>query len=103
MKAVLEAYANPTDATMMSAYGSYSTAHNAYYTRLKGGFALFDRTFIGPEFTALGDDFFNQWRLGAHLSGFQLGMLKFAVAAGYVHDRVQKSGFYTSLDVRTAF
>lgn len=103
VKGVLEAYANPTDNTMVSAYGSYATDHRAYYARLKGGYALWGQTFIGPEFTALGDDFFNQWRIGAHLSGFQIGLFKFAVAAGYVHDRVQKGGFYTSLDVRAAF
>jgi len=103
VKSVLEAYANPTDATMVSAYGSYATDHRAYYGRFKGGFALFDRTFLGPEVTFLGDDFFNQWRVGAHLTGFQIGMLKFAVAAGYVRDRVQKGGFYTSLDVRASF
>jgi Cellulose biosynthesis protein BcsS len=103
LKMVAEAYANPTDNTMVSAYGSYSTAHHAYYGRVKAGFALFGQTFVGPEVTFLGDDFFNQWRAGLHLTGLQVGMLKLGVAAGYVQDRVQKSGFYTSLDVRAAF
>lgn len=103
LKAVVEGYANPTANTMVSAYGSYSTAHHAYYGRLKSGFALSGQTFVGPEVTFLGDDFFNQWRVGLHLTGIQLGMLKLALAAGYVQDRVQKGGFYTSLDVRASF
>jgi hypothetical protein len=103
LKSVLEFYANPTDLTMVSAYGSYATDHHAYYARLKGGYALFDRTFVGPEAMLLGDDFFSQWRIGAHLTGLRVGPLQFGLSAGYVRDRIQKGGVYSVLDVRGSF
>jgi cellulose biosynthesis protein BcsS len=103
VKSVLEFYANPTDDTMVSAYGSYATDHRAYYTRFKVGLSLFDRTFVGPEAMFLGDDFFSQWRVGAHVTGFRLGALQFGLSGGYVRDRVQKGGAYTTIDVRAAF
>lgn len=103
LKTIAEFYARPTEATMVHAYGSYSTAHNAYYARMRGGFALPWGGYVGPEAAVLGDDFYNQWRVGAHLSAIQFGPVQVGVAVGYLRDRVQKGGVYTSLDVRAGF
>lgn len=102
-KAVLELYARPTDKTMIQAYGSYATTHNAYYARLRAGYALFGKVYVGPEVAVLGDDFFGQYRVGAHLTGLRLGPFEFGVSGGYLNDRIQKSGAYTSLDARAGF
>ncbi|WP_336489734.1 cellulose biosynthesis protein BcsS [Methylobacterium nigriterrae] len=96
-------YANPTDRTMVSAYGAYSTKFNAYYSRFRVGYMVADGVYIGPEALFLGDDFFRQYRIGAHLTGLALGPVQLAVAAGYVNDRVQKSGYYSSVEARANF
>lgn len=108
LKTAIEAYLLPTYQTMLSGYASYSTAHNAYYVRGRAGYAAYDnasygKAYVGPELTFLGDDFFGQWRVGVHLSGIRLGAVQLGVAGGYVWDRVNKEGYYATLDVRTGF
>jgi len=103
LRVVGELYANPTPYTMVSAYGSYSTHANAYYTRFKAGYALYDRTFIGPEFSMLGDDFYKQWRIGAHLSGLTFGRFQFGISGGYVRDSRRGPGGYVLVDSRVTF
>jgi hypothetical protein len=103
LKSVLEFYLKPTASTFLSAYGSYTTNENAYYTRIKTGYAIASEVYVGPEVSYLGNDFFNQWRVGAHLTGFRLGGLQLAVSGGYLYDRMQKGGAYTSVDVRVGF
>ncbi|GJE29409.1 hypothetical protein LKMONMHP_4290 [Methylobacterium organophilum] len=96
-------YANPTDRTMVSAYGSYSTKFNAYYSRVRLGYMVADGVYIGPEALFLGDDFFRQYRIGAHLTGLTFGPVQMSLAAGYVRDRIQGSGYYSSIEARANF
>lgn len=96
-------YARPTENTMVSAYGSYSTQFNAYYSRFRVGYMVADGVYVGPEAMFLGDNFFNQYRIGAHLTGFSFGPVKMAVGVGYVKDRIQGSGYYSTVEARTAF
>lgn len=103
LKTALDYYARPTALTMFHATGSYATTFNAYYGRVRFGFASFAGGYIGPELTALGDDNYRQWRAGAHLSGMQFGAIQLGISAGYVHDQVRKGGLYTTLDLRTGF
>jgi hypothetical protein len=102
-KAAVDAYLLPAPATMMSVYGSYSTAYDAYYARFRAGYSLFGFGYLGPEVAVLGDDYYNQTRVGAHLSAMQLGALQVGVSGGYVWDRAYKDGYYGSLELRTGF
>jgi Cellulose biosynthesis protein BcsS len=102
-KAAVDTYLLPTPAMMMSAYGSYSTAYDAYYARLRAGYSVFGFGYLGPEFAVLGDDYYNQTRVGAHLTGMQLGALQVGVSGGYVWDRAYKDGYYGTLELRTGF
>lgn len=102
-KAVLEAYATPTARTMVAATASFSTNKTAYFARLRGGYLIGQGLYIGPEVLALGDAFFNQERIGAHLTGLQAGPIQFAFAAGFLYDRVRGSGGYGTLDARVGF
>ena len=102
-KAAVDAYLLPAPATMMSVYGSYSTAYDAYYARFRAGYSFFGFGYLGPEVAVLGDDYYNQTRVGAHLSAMQLGALQVGVAGGYVWDRAYKDGYYGSLELRTGF
>ncbi|MGU3560514.1 cellulose biosynthesis protein BcsS [Methylobacterium radiotolerans] len=103
LKTALDYYVRPTAFTMFHATGTYSTAFNAYYGRVRFGIAALAGGYVGPEFAALGDDYYRQWRVGAHLSGMQIGAVQLGLSAGYVHDHVRKGGLYTALDMRTGF
>jgi hypothetical protein len=102
-KFVVEGNMRPTDKTMLAGYMSYATSFNTYYARLQAGYRVMDRFYVGPEVGLLGNDFFNQWRVGAHLSGFALGPVKLSASAGYLSDDKQGSGFYTTVDLRAGF
>ncbi len=103
LKIAANFYATPTDRTMVSAYGSYSTKFNAYYSRVRAGYMVADGVYLGPEALFLGDDFFRQYRIGAHLTGVRFGPVAMSVAAGFVQDRIQGSGYYSSLEARMQF
>jgi hypothetical protein len=98
-----EFYTRPTPTTMASGYASYSTMHNAYYTRLKYGWEILDDTFMGPEISLLGDDLYRQVRFGAHITGFRVGSMQFGISGGYVKDYKTGSGAYGIVDARLGF
>lgn len=102
-KTAVDFYMNPTTYTMMSGNITYSTVNNAYYTRLKAGMAITERIFIGPEVLFLGDNFYGQWRAGAHVSGAQIGPMQIGLSGGYVNDRRGGPGAYGILDARLGF
>lgn len=102
-KTAAELYAQPTSRSMVAAYGSYSTANNAYYGRVKLGYDAGNRVYFGPEFSALGDDFYKQWRVGLHATGWRLGPFDLAVAAGLLKDHRDGFGGYSTVDARTSF
>lgn len=103
VRVIGEIYANPTDYTLATAYVTYSTLHSSYYTRFKLGYALVDRVFIGPEFSFLGDNFFRQWRVGAHITGVTLGRFQFGLSGGYLMDSKRGPGGYVIVDSRVSF
>jgi hypothetical protein len=102
-KGELEFFARPSQRTMISADASYATNDEAYFARVRAGYLIGRDLYIGPEFVALGDAFFNQERFGAQLTGLSAGPIRFAFAAGYLYDRVRKSGGYTTIDARVGF
>ena len=96
-------YLLPTDRTMVSGVAYYSTNNSAYYGRLKFGMAFAERVYVGPEVVALGDNFFQQFRVGGHLSGLQFGAIQMGVSAGFLADRVRGAGVYGILESRVTF
>ena len=102
-KGVAEFYVAPSEQTMLAGYGSYSTNYDAYYTRVRWGVAAAAGVYVGPEFSALGDDFYRQWRIGAHLTGIKFSGVQFGVSAGYLVDKVGRSGGYGTLDARVVY
>lgn len=103
VKASLDFMMNPTANTMVSGNMTYSSNNNAYYGRFKAGMAMTDKIFVGPEMLVLGDKFYKQWRVGAHLTGAKFGRLQFGVSGGYLQDRDQGAGGYGILDARVTF
>ena len=53
------------------------TAFRTYYTEFKARYGVLgNEVFLGPQFIALGNERFDQWRVGLHLSGIKLGKLR---------------------------
>jgi len=103
LKASGEFNTRPTASTDVSGYASYETNKSAYFTRLRAGYLIAPNLYAGPEVAALGDAFFNQERVGLYLGGMKFGNVRFALASGYLYDRVRKGGAYASLDARLGF
>lgn len=103
LKSAIDFYARPTEKTMVSAYGSFTTNDKAYFVRVKAGYRLGEGIYIGPEVAALGNDFYDQRRVGAHLSGLQLGPVQASLSAGYQFDRELGAGAYGAVDLRAQF
>ena len=94
-------YTRPTPISMVAGEVSYSTVHNAWYGALKIGLMPFaGSAYVGPEFIALGDDFYRQWRVGAHATGFGFAGLEFGLSAGFLEDRFRGAGAYGILATR---
>jgi len=102
-KFAAEFYGNPTANSMFSGYASYGTANNDYYSRFKAGYAVANRVFVGPEFLALGDRFYTEYRAGLHVTGVSLGQLALGVSGGFSSNSVAGQGVYGIIDARFAF
>ncbi len=102
-KGQIEFYTKPSLRTMVAANASFATNKTAYFARLRGGYLIGPDLYVGPEFVALGDAFFNQERFGAHITGLRAGPVQVAFAAGYLYDRVRGSGGYATIDARLGF
>jgi len=100
-----DAWVNPTPRTLTYGEAEYSTAFRTYYARAKLGYDLTNRTgiFVGPELVALGDERFNHWRFGAHLTQMKFGWFQFDLSAGYAHDSIVGNGAYGTVEVSTHF
>lgn len=102
-QAALDLYYTPTDWMMMSTNASFSTRKRAYYVRSKLGFAVAEELYIGPEVGASGSTDYNQYRVGAHISGVKIGAVSFGLSGGYAFDRKNGNGGYMILDSRMTF
>jgi len=100
-----DAWVNPTPKTLTYGEAEYSTAFHTYYTKGKFGYDVTDgkEVFVGPEVAALGDERFNQWRVGAHVTQVKVGRFQFDVSAGYAHDSIVGNGAYGTVELNTHF
>jgi hypothetical protein len=105
-KVQVDFYGTPTDYTMVAGLGSYSTAFKTYYTDFKAGYQVFNvkELYFGPQLVALGNEDFNQWRFGAHLSGIPLiGSAKLNLFGGYLSDSRAGPGAYGAVSMNFDF
>jgi hypothetical protein len=100
-----DAWVNPTPKTLTYGEAEYSTAFRTYYTKAKFGYDITNgkEIFLGPELAALGDERFNQWRVGAHLTQMKFGKVQVDVSAGYAKDSVVGNGAYGTVELSTHF
>ena len=105
-----DAWYNPTPTTLLYGEGEYSTAFGTYHTSAKygysfsGGKTLEDKQlYIGPQITLLGDAFYQEWRIGAHVTSFNLGKVNLEIGAGYSHNSENGPGAYAIVEFTTKF
>jgi hypothetical protein len=103
LRVALDFYMQPTDWSMLSANFTFSTINTSYYGRIKGGIAIAQGLYVGPEFLMIGDDTSGQYRLGVHMTGLKVGALQFGVSGGYVSQKERPHAFYGILDARITF
>jgi hypothetical protein len=96
-----ELWWEPMPEMMLTSAFSASTNATSHSARGAAGWRVLDRFWAGPEISASSDDFSQQVRIGAHLTGFRLDALEWSVAAGYVQDSFHRSGIYGRIGVLT--
>lgn len=98
-KVLAELNSNPTDRTMVYAEGSYSTALGGYYNQFQVGYAPFGHDiYIGPKVVLEGDQSYDEYQLGAFVSGFKVGKIELGFSGGYLRDRTQGGGYFVGAD-----
>lgn len=83
-KASIELNVTPIEDIVVNTIGIYSSAFSSYWAR---GFVGYDMTSVtvGPEVRFLGNDEFNQRRLGLTFTDIDLGITSLTVSGGYAN------------------
>jgi hypothetical protein len=100
-RAAAELWWEPVPDMMLTSAFSVSTNATSHSARGAAGWRVLDRFWAGPEISASSDDFSQQYRVGAHLTGFKLDALEWSAAVGYVTDSYHRSGVYGRIGVLT--
>ena len=94
---------HPTDYWSFALSGNYSTSNNSWWSRFRPGYAVWEDVYVGPEFGYQGNNFYQQWRIGAHLRGAKLGPVEIGLATGFARDSVVGDGIYGNVEASIRF
>jgi hypothetical protein len=104
------AWYNPTPMTLFFGEGEYSTVFETYYTSGKYGYSVTGgkgsedkQLYVGPQITLLGNERYQEWRIGAHVTSFNFGKVDFEIGAGYQHNTDWGSGAYATGGININF
>ena len=105
VKARADAWVNPTPQTLVYGEAEYSTAFRSYFAKAKFGYDVTQaqQVFIGPEVAASGNQRYDQWRIGAHVTQLQIGRINMDISAGYAHDSTVGASAYGTTEFSTKF
>jgi cellulose biosynthesis protein BcsS len=98
-------YANPTERSMLFGLASYTTVFRTYYSEFKAGYDFFSvkDLYLGPQVIAEGNERYDQWRVGAHLTGFKFGKGELGLSGGFLRDSQSGTGAYSMVTFDIAF
>ena len=87
----------PSPTSMIALDGSIASIALIGSARAAVGWRFFEPFFVGPEAQALWCFDYQQWRLGAHVTGFRADGLEWSAAAGMAVDSLGRYGPYLRL------
>ncbi len=93
----------PTPASMVAINGSVASIAAIGTMRAAVGWRFDQPFFVGPEAQALWCIDYQQWRLGAHVTGFRLNGFEWSASAGLAVESFGRAGPYLRLGVNTRF
>lgn len=94
-----DAWYEPMHNAMVTASASLSTIGTSYWTRAAAGWRFFDAVWLGPEALACGDDTYQQFRVGAHVTSLRFWGREWSAGAGFATDTDGREGAYVRLGV----
>jgi hypothetical protein len=105
LKARADAWVNPTPQTLLYGEAEYSTAFHTYFAKAKAGYDVTQarQVFIGPEVAVSGNQRYDQWRVGAHVTQLQIGRISMDFSVGYAHDSSVGASAYGTTEFSTKF
>ena len=105
LKVRADAWINPTPQTLLYGEAEYSTAFRTYFAKAKFGYdvAQPQQVFIGPMVAASGNERYDQWRVGAHVTQLKIGKINMDFSAGYAHDSSVGAGAFGTTEFSTNF
>jgi hypothetical protein len=99
LRAGADIWLQQADEFMISGAFSASTIGANFWSRLQFGIWVPRLTWIGPEFHALGNMQYQQFRAGLHLTGLRTDTYEWTIGAGYVRDTDNRVGPYGRLGI----
>jgi hypothetical protein len=78
-----ELWAHPTENTLLTATVVAGTARGHLWGRTAFGYRIWNDVFIGPEASLSMTETYREWRVGAHVTGLQLGRFTFGLSGGW--------------------
>lgn len=93
----------PTPTSMVALNGTIASIAAIGTMRAAVGWQFSEPFFVGPEAQALWCIDYQQWRLGAHITGFRINGIDWSAAAGLAVESFGRVGPYLRLGVNTKF
>ncbi|MGA7787021.1 MAG: cellulose biosynthesis protein BcsS [Xanthobacteraceae bacterium] len=91
-------------ATVMAAInGAITSIGPTGYVRGALGYRIFDAMFVGPETEMIWCANFQQFEIGAHLTGLHVNGVEWSAGSGWSMDSDRRSGPYLRVGVSTRF
>lgn len=93
-----ELWAHPTPELLVTGTLVVGTARTSLWGRASTGIQVAKSTYVGPEITVYATPTYTETRLGGHVTGLSLGLLKVRASVGWmVDDDHRRGSLYTGL------
>lgn len=93
----------PTPTSMIAVNGSIASVALIGSLRAAVGWRFSEPFFVGPEAQALWCIDYQQWRIGAHVTGFRIDGFEWSASSGWAIESDRRSGPYIRLGVNARY
>ena len=91
-KAQFELWSNPTPNTLLTGSAVGTTTNMSLWVRGSAGIRIWSSLYAGPELAAYATRTYQETKVGAHVTGFQLGIVQGRVSAGWMMTDEKRPG-----------